>query len=117
VNTAASAVSTSTCNPNPNPNPTLTLTLSRGCGAESTPRPPVAAAALALSPFLWGLNRPDLFDTYSVGIILLQLSVPNLRQKSGMAATGLFQRNLLNADYDLQVTRRELAGCRLELAG
>ena len=77
---------------------------------ESTPAPPAAAAALALSPFVWGLNRPDLFDTYSVGIILMQLSVPNLRPKSSMAITGIFQRNLLNADYSLQRWRDKFAG-------
>ena len=40
--------------------------------------PPPAAAALA-APFIWAAGAPHLFDAYSVGIVLLQAAVPQLR--------------------------------------
>ena len=45
------------------------------------------------------LNHPDLFDTYAVGIIFLQMASPTLRSTSG--ATALRQEIAL-AGYDLQ---------------
>jgi len=77
---------------------------------ESTPIPPVEPVAAALSPFIWTLNRPDLFDSYSVGIILLRLACPTLRPTNAVAPTGKFQRDLLNAEYDLDLWREKFAG-------
>lgn len=37
------------------------------------PRAPVAFLSALLSPLAWQFGRPDLFDTYSVGILLMQL--------------------------------------------
>ena len=34
--------------------------------------PPVPLAAL-LSPLAWAWGRPDLFDSYSAGVVLLQV--------------------------------------------
>jgi hypothetical protein len=42
---------------------------------KDTPRAPVPALAALFAPFVWGWNRPDLFDTYAAGIILLQVGV------------------------------------------
>lgn len=43
------------------------------------PRAPFPLAAAALSPFAWFYGRPDLFDSYSVGVLLMQMAVPQLR--------------------------------------
>ena len=40
---------------------------------RSFPRAPVAFLSAVLSPLAWQFGRPDLFDTYSVGILLMQL--------------------------------------------
>ena len=40
---------------------------------RSFPRAPVAFLSAILSPLAWQFGRPDLFDTYSVGILLMQL--------------------------------------------
>lgn len=40
---------------------------------RSFPRAPVAVLSAVLSPLAWQFGRPDLFDTYSVGILLMQL--------------------------------------------
>ncbi|XP_020584407.1 serine/threonine-protein kinase STN8, chloroplastic [Phalaenopsis equestris] len=50
---------------------------------EETPTPPEPIAAI-LSPVLWQLNSPDLFDTYSAGIILMQMAVPSLRSAAAL---------------------------------
>lgn len=76
---------------------------------DSTPPPPPAAIAAFLSPFLWAVFRPDLFDSYSLGLILVQLCVPALRRRNAMGPSGTFQRSLAAADYDLRRWRRENA--------
>jgi len=43
-----------------------------------------APLALAISPLLWSQHRPDCFDTYSAGIILLQLGLPFLRNTQSL---------------------------------
>lgn len=43
------------------------------------PRAPPTLLAAGLAPFAWLWGRPDLFDSYSAGVLLLQLSVPQLR--------------------------------------
>ncbi|GAV91328.1 Pkinase domain-containing protein [Cephalotus follicularis] len=51
---------------------------------EETPSPPPEPVAAFLSPILWLLNSPDLFDMYSTGIVLLQMAVPTLRSTAGL---------------------------------
>lgn len=77
---------------------------------ESTPAPPVAVVAVALSPLLWVSGRPDLYDSYSAGIILLQLCIPALRRRNSVGPAGTFQRQLVECDYDLSRWRTESAG-------
>lgn len=74
---------------------------------DTTPTPPPAPVAAVLSPFLWAAFRPDLFDTYSVGLILLQCCVPALRRRNTMGPLGTFQRSLAAADYDFRRWRTE----------
>ncbi|KAL1213302.1 Serine/threonine-protein kinase STN8 [Cardamine amara subsp. amara] len=65
---------------------------------EETPSPPPEPIAALLSPFLWQLNSPDLFDMYSAGIVLLQMAVPTLRST---AALKNFNLEIKTVEYDL----------------
>ncbi|KAM0848599.1 hypothetical protein ACQ4PT_054271 [Festuca glaucescens] len=74
---------------------------------EETPTPPAEPIAAILSPILWQLNSPDLFDMYSAGIVLMQMATPGLRSPSGLKN---FNSELKAAGYDLnrwrETTRR-----------
>lgn len=48
------------------------------------PRAPTPIIAALLSPFAWFYGRPDLFDSYSAGILLMQMSVPQLRSPANI---------------------------------
>lgn len=52
--------------------------------SKQTPRAPPAPVAALLSPVLWRLNNPDRFDMYSVGVVLLQMAFPILRQDNAL---------------------------------
>ena len=41
---------------------------------KSFPRAPLPFLAALVSPFAWQIGRPDLFDTYSIGVLLLQMA-------------------------------------------
>jgi len=73
---------------------------------QSMPRSPLPLLASLLSPLLWNLARPGLFDVYAVGIIFLQLTVPQMR-KSNFFRT--FQREIKKFDYDLNGWRNSAA--------
>lgn len=45
----------------------------------TVPRFPVPGFAALASPLLWAQYRPDLFDSYSAGMIFLQMAIPQLR--------------------------------------
>nr|AFK41096.1 unknown [Medicago truncatula] len=69
---------------------------------EETPSPPPAPIAAFFSPILWQLNSPDLFDTYSAGIVLLQMAIPTLRSP---AALKNFNLEIKTCGYDLKKWR------------
>ncbi|KAL9425812.1 hypothetical protein AB3S75_032720 [Citrus x aurantiifolia] len=69
---------------------------------EETPSPPPEPIAALLSPILWQLNSPDLFDMYSAGIVLLQMAIPTLRSISGLKN---FNMEIKTAQYDLNKWR------------
>ncbi|KAL5991345.1 hypothetical protein ACLOJK_012252 [Asimina triloba] len=69
---------------------------------EETPSPPPEPIAAILSPILWQLNSPDLFDMYSVGITLMQMAIPSLRSSSGLKN---FNTELKRFGYDLRKWR------------
>ena len=75
--------------------------------SEKTPAPPPLVAGF-LAPLLWTLAQPQLFDSYSAGLILLQLGIPQLRSSNVMAPNGAFQRRLEEANYDLRKWRRDV---------
>ncbi|KAK9289782.1 hypothetical protein L1049_007941 [Liquidambar formosana] len=66
---------------------------------EETPEPPPEPIAAILSPILWQLNSPDLFDMYSAGIVLLQMAIPTLRSTAGLKN---FNSEIKSARYDLK---------------
>eukprot|EP00252_Welwitschia_mirabilis_P019319 TRINITY_DN4435_c0_g1_i1.p1 TRINITY_DN4435_c0_g1~~TRINITY_DN4435_c0_g1_i1.p1 ORF type:complete len:490 (-),score=79.80 TRINITY_DN4435_c0_g1_i1:30-1439(-) len=70
---------------------------------EETPKPPPEPIAAVLSPILWQLNSPDLFDMYSVGVIFLQMACPSLRTPSGMRT---FKSEIKESQYDLRKWRK-----------
>jgi len=69
-----------------------------------TPRAPPLPVAAMLSPILWQLNNPDRFDMYSVGVLLLQMSMPVLRSDSALIN---FRRKLEQCNFDLSNWRRQ----------
>ncbi|XP_050208674.1 serine/threonine-protein kinase STN8, chloroplastic [Mercurialis annua] len=71
---------------------------------EETPVPPPEPIAALLSPILWQLNCPDLFDMYSAGIVLLQMAIPSLRSTSGLKN---FNAEIKIAQYDLNSWRKK----------
>eukprot|EP00897_Mesotaenium_endlicherianum_P006615 jgi/Mesen1/5982/ME000302S04976 len=71
---------------------------------ESSPVPPIEPLAALLSPLIWQLNHPDLYDMYSVGIIFMQMAVPYLRSAAGLQT---FKAELEKAGHDLKKWRKE----------
>ena len=69
---------------------------------KTFPRPPVPALAALLAPFAWQYGRPDLFDSYSAGVVLLQLAVPQLRTATGQRG---FNSDLAACGFDLAAWR------------
>lgn len=67
------------------------------------PRAPVPLLAALLSPLAWLYGRPDLFDSYSCGILLMQMAVPQLRPASAIRQ---FNAQLRNFEQDLDGWRR-----------
>ena len=41
---------------------------------KTFPRAPLPVLAALVSPLAWLYGRPDLFDTYSCGVLLMQMS-------------------------------------------
>lgn len=76
---------------------------------RSFPRPPLPILAALLSPLVWAYGRPDLFDSYSVGMILLQMTVPQLRSTTAIKS---LNNELAKVDYDLSSWRQESSRAR-----
>ncbi|CAM6127347.1 unnamed protein product [Calypogeia fissa] len=70
---------------------------------EETPIPPAAPLAAILSPLVCIMNSPDLFDTYSVGVILMQLACASLRTPIGLQ---VFKNEMAASDYNLDRWRK-----------
>lgn len=54
--------------------------------------------SLAMSAMLWRRHKPDRFDMYSIGLVLMQLAMPHLRTKSALQA---FHASFKRCRYDL----------------
>jgi hypothetical protein len=70
---------------------------------KNFPRAPPPLLAATLAPCAWAWGAPDLFDSYSAGVILMQLAIPQLRP--GVAQRN-FNSELANCEYDLNLWRR-----------
>jgi len=84
----------------------LLLLLLLVCVATDSPHLAKSAFALALSPMLWAQHKPDRFDSWSAGIVMMQLCLPGLRTPRGL---NLFKVEYERADYDLEAWR---SNCR-----
>jgi serine/threonine protein kinase len=62
----------------------------------------LSLAALAVSPVLWAAHKPDRFDSWSAGVVLLQLALPSMRSAKALAN---FRDEYRRADYDLRAWR------------
>mmetsp|Transcript_27018 Transcript_27018/g.66635 ORF Transcript_27018/g.66635 Transcript_27018/m.66635 type:complete len:288 (+) Transcript_27018:42-905(+) len=71
---------------------------------QEVPRAPPRFVALLGAPALWQLTSPDRFDTYSVGVMLLQMSVPELRPNKSLDK---FKNQLQASGEDLARWRRD----------
>ncbi|KAL2330519.1 hypothetical protein Fmac_018100 [Flemingia macrophylla] len=69
---------------------------------EETPTLPPEPIAAFLSPILWQLNSPDLFDMYSAGMVLLQMAIPTLRSPASLKN---FNLEIRTCGYDLNKWR------------
>ncbi|EFN51112.1 hypothetical protein CHLNCDRAFT_28384 [Chlorella variabilis] len=65
---------------------------------KNFPRAPPPVLAATLAPCAWAWGAPDLFDSYSAGMILMQLSIPQLRPGASQRS---FNAELANCGYDL----------------
>merc|ERR1711904_230240 len=67
--------------------------------STSTPRAPPSPLAALLSPILWKLNNPDRFDMYSVGIVLIQIVFPSMRNDTSLFS---FNNKFSSFNYDIE---------------
>lgn len=67
------------------------------------PRVKIPFLAALLSPIAWQVGRPDLFDSYSAGVLLLQMAVPELRSASSQRT---FTADVAAAEYDMNLWRK-----------
>jgi serine/threonine protein kinase len=63
--------------------------------------------AYAAGSAAWVKHLPDRFDSYSAGVILMQLALPSLRTNRGLSS---FNRGLKRCDYDLNLWRTKNKG-------
>jgi hypothetical protein len=68
--------------------------------------PPLRPLAASLSPIIWAAFLPDLFDSFSAGLVFLQMCVPQLRGRKVMDPNGSFRKNLTECRYDLRRWRK-----------
>ncbi|KAL0027002.1 hypothetical protein WJX79_007943 [Trebouxia sp. C0005] len=67
------------------------------------PRVRIPFLAALLSPIAWQVGRPDLFDSYSAGVLLLQMAVPELRTANSQRS---FSVEAAAADFDMKLWRK-----------
>eukprot|EP01025_Chloroclados_australasicus_P034827 TRINITY_DN3555_c0_g1_i11.p1 TRINITY_DN3555_c0_g1~~TRINITY_DN3555_c0_g1_i11.p1 ORF type:complete len:815 (-),score=93.92 TRINITY_DN3555_c0_g1_i11:1680-4124(-) len=63
--------------------------------------------AMMLSPVLWMTHRPDRFDMFSIGLILLQLAIPQLRSRDKLKQ---FRDELQTCRYSVRRWRQTSFG-------
>ena len=58
--------------------------------------------AQLMSPIVWSQHRPECFDSYSAGVVLLQLSLPFLRQGSSLKN---WKQTMIRLNHDVKSWR------------
>jgi len=71
---------------------------------QTTPRPPRGLLALLAAPFLWTTQNPDLFDSYTAGMLLFQMSLPQIR---GIGGTKIVNSQLKSVSNDVEAWREQ----------
>jgi len=79
---------------------------------QTVPRAPPALSAVLGSPFIWAQYAPGKFDTYAVGMMLLQMGVPQLRKSESLQ---LVSRRIAECGGDVEEWR-ERFGQNLDFA-
>lgn len=62
------------------------------------------AMAYVMSPIVWSQHRPECFDAYSAGVVLLQLSLPFLRSGSSIKN---WKQTMIRLDHDVKQWREK----------
>ena len=70
---------------------------------EKVPKSPPSIIAYATGPLIWAYGAPDLFDSWAVGAILLQMTIPTIRP---MTQQKRFVDELERCDWDLEAWRK-----------
>lgn len=77
---------------------------------EGFPDPPAFPLATLLSPWTWFQHKPYLFDSFGLGLMLLQMGCPALRMRQALSLKGVFQQRLKSADYNLREAGASVLG-------
>lgn len=62
------------------------------------------AMAFVMSPIIWSQHRPECFDSYSAGVVLLQLSLPFLRSSSSIKN---WKQTMIRLKHDIREWREK----------
>ncbi|MEO2193791.1 MAG: hypothetical protein ABGY24_15215 [bacterium] len=62
--------------------------------------------AQLMSPIVWSKHRPECFDSYSAGVVMLQLSLPFLRQGSSLKN---WKQTMIRLNHDVRAWREKAA--------
>ena len=60
------------------------------------------AMAFVMSPIVWSQHRPECFDSYSAGVVMLQLSLPFLRSASALRN---WKQTMIRLKHDIKEWR------------
>merc|ERR1712107_549024 len=71
----------------------------------TAPRLPIPGLAALVGPIIWVRYRPDLFDSYGVGMILLQMAIPQIRSPLSQR---MFRQELIQ--YNNNLTSWRMSG-------
>ena len=72
---------------------------------KTFPRAPAPLLAALAAPLVWAYGRPDLFDSFSIGALFLQMAVPDLRSPSAQRS---FNGDLARNGGDLELWRKSV---------
>ena len=71
---------------------------------ETTDLAKQGVVAQIMSPIVWSQHRPECFDSYSAGVVLLQLALPFLRQGSSLKN---WKQTMIRLNHDVKAWREK----------